>query len=381
MKILFICSESSPGMRDYAIPIIRAAQNFAEVFALFVDNHPISYSEFFDTSDGHFVCFRQPRNVIKRIFFRIYAKRIFDSIDEICRKNQIDIVWSLTGESMLSPVIKKLAIKYQFIYNVHDFLPHDTVYKSFIEKIKFEYLFIKREANIRSVVKNLVSNSKSQVEMMKRFYPNKNVMYHSFPALIHDDLGYKEVDELKGISDYILFFGRVEKYKGLEYLYNAFVNSKRLQKYKLVIAGSGYIYFDRDLSKEKQVIFINRFIEDDEISFLYKNASAIVYPYVSATQSGVVSIAYHYNKPLLLSDVPFFLDSAVDGKTALFFENKNEVMLEEKLFELMENTDKISMEKEQTVLYDKMYSSVSLSRQLENILNDILPETASRIDG
>ena len=117
------------------------------------------------------------------------------------------------------------------------------------------------------------------------------------------------------------------------------------------------------------------FIEDDEISFLYKNASAVVYPYVSATQSGVVSIAYHYNKPLLLSDVPFFLDSAVDGKTALFFKNKNVVMLEEKLFELMEKTDKISMEKEQTVLYDKMYSSASLSMQLKNILNDVLSGT------
>lgn len=369
-KVLFICSESSPGMRDYAIPVICAAMKVMDVYAIFVDNHEKTYSDFFPyKDDSRYISFRQPNNKIAKIFFRIYANRIYQTILDVCQKNGIEIVWSLTGDSMLSPFINRLSKKFRFIYTVHDLVPHDTVYKSVLERLKFEWLFINREKKIREVSFNLASNSKSQVKTLEHLYPQKHIEYFNFPSLVNvEKLGSLKCKEMEGVDNYILFFGRIEKYKGLEYLYEAFVNSSKLQKYKLVIAGSGYLYFKRDPLKERNVLFLNRFISDDEVAPLFANASAVVYPYVSATQSGVMSLAYYYQKPLLLSDIQFFRDCAVDGETALFFKNKDAESLQTQLENLMEEVDWDKMRKAQAVFYKDMYSEDTLVTQLSGII-------------
>jgi len=63
---------------------------------------------------------------------------------------------------------------------------------------------------------------------------------------------------------------------------------------KLVIAGKGHVYETHD----KRIIRICRFIDDSEIAELFKRAQYIVYPYRSATMSGVLSIAYYFNKKI-----------------------------------------------------------------------------------
>ena len=53
-----------------------------------------------------------------------------------------------------------------------------------------------------------------------------------------------------------------------------------------------------------------RFIEDEEVAYLFKKAKFTVYPYRSATMSGVLSLAYYFNKKVLASTIPFFEDNA-----------------------------------------------------------------------
>ena len=65
----------------------------------------------------------------------------------------------------------------------------------------------------------------------------------------------------------------------------------------------------------------NRYIKDTEVSYLYQHAHCVVYPYISATQSGVLSLAFYYNTPLLASDVPFFKSSLESEGTGLLFKN------------------------------------------------------------
>lgn len=77
-------------------------------------------------------------------------------------------------------------------------------------------------------------------------------------------------------------------------MYNAFTESAEISdKYDLVIAGSVQISFERK-SNEQHVTFINRYILDEEVRYLYEHAACVVYPYISATQSGVLSIAYYF---------------------------------------------------------------------------------------
>lgn len=90
---------------------------------------------------------------------------------------------------------------------------------------------------------------------------------------------------------YILFFGRIEKYKGIDILYKSFCESQELQKeYTLVIAGKGRFLMQQN-ERNLNILFINRYIKDTEVGYLFKNAAAVVYPYISATQSGVLSLS------------------------------------------------------------------------------------------
>lgn len=109
------------------------------------------------------------------------------------------------------------------------------------------------------------------------------------------------VAELQNTSDYILFFGAVDHYKGVDILISAYNRHPESDKHKLVIAGLGNL----DKITEPNIIRLNRFIEDAEIRDLFTKAAIVVYPYRSATMSGVLSLAFYFRKKVVMSDVPF----------------------------------------------------------------------------
>ncbi len=109
---------------------------------------------------------------------------------------------------------------------------------------------------------------------------------------------------------YLLFFGIIRKYKGLDLLIEAFADERfRDQKIKLIVAGEYYsdkqIYADliKKHGLEGKIIETDGFISDSEVKYYFNAADLVVQPYKSATQSGVTQIAYHFNKPMIVTDV------------------------------------------------------------------------------
>lgn len=126
---------------------------------------------------------------------------------------------------------------------------------------------------------------------------------------------------LNNSDSYILFFGFIRAYKGLDLLIEAFADSRmRNRKLKLLIAGE--FYEDdapyRSLIKkhglENEVLLFDRFIKDDEVSSFFGAADLVVQPYKTATQSGVTQIAFHFNKPMLVTEVGGLREIVPDGK-------------------------------------------------------------------
>jgi D-inositol-3-phosphate glycosyltransferase len=109
---------------------------------------------------------------------------------------------------------------------------------------------------------------------------------------------------------YLLFFGFIRAYKGLDLLIKAFAD-KRLRKKKLKLIVAGEFYEDaapyKQLIKlydlEKDVILFDHFIRDADVPLFFGAADIVIQPYKSATQSGVTQIAFHYEKPMLVTDV------------------------------------------------------------------------------
>jgi len=120
---------------------------------------------------------------------------------------------------------------------------------------------------------------------------------------------------------YILFFGFIRAYKGLDLLIKAFADSRlRNRKLKLIVAGefyeddAPYRSLIKEYSLEDEILFFDRFIKDDEVPLLFSVSELIVQPYKSATQSGVTQIAFHYEKPMLVTDVGGLREIVADGK-------------------------------------------------------------------
>ena len=120
---------------------------------------------------------------------------------------------------------------------------------------------------------------------------------------------------------YLLFFGFIRDYKGLDLLINAFADA-RLRKFpvKLLVAGEyysnpePYLKLIRDNNLVEFVELRTDFIPDDEVNLYFSVADLVVQPYKSATQSGVTQIGYHFNKPMLVTNVGGLSEIIPDGK-------------------------------------------------------------------
>jgi len=169
---------------------------------------------------------------------------------------------------------------------------------------------------------------------------------------------------------YLLFFGFIRKYKGLDLLIEAFANENlRNKRLKLLVAGEFYeddtLY--RELVKkyklENEIIFFDRFINDNEVAAFFSSADLVVQPYRSATQSGVTQIAYHFGKPMLVTDVGGLREIVPDGKCG-YVVNADQISISNAIRDYFDNdrkdefTGNVIVEKEK-YSWGKMTGSIT----------------------
>jgi glycosyltransferase involved in cell wall biosynthesis len=192
---------------------------------------------------------------------------------------------------------------------VHNMIPHEP---NILDKMFAPY-FVKSQngfvALSESVVKDIekIESQKSKDKRQKTFSPHP----------IYDHYGErmtkKEACEALGLDEqkqYMLFFGLVRAYKGLDWLLEAFGMIKdRQPDLQLIIAGEFYEDEDKyraqieQLGLTERVIVRNEFIPDGDLRKYFGAADLIVQPYKTATQSGVTQVAFHFEKPMLVTNV------------------------------------------------------------------------------
>lgn len=153
-----------------------------------------------------------------------------------------------------------------------------------------------------------------------------------FPHPINDQLGElipkREARAKLGLEEngkYLLFFGFIRKYKGLDLLLEA-LSDHRLatQNVRLIIAGESYESMDEYLAiiakyrMKERVILRNDFIPAADIPAYFCAADLVTQTYRSATQSGITQMALHFNVPALITKVGGLEEFLIAGKTGLF---------------------------------------------------------------
>ncbi|NVN96090.1 MAG: glycosyltransferase [Bacteroidetes bacterium] len=164
-------------------------------------------------------------------------------------------------------------------------------------------------------VDGFIAMSKSVINDLNLF--DKNIPKSFCPHPLYDNFGeiLSKETALNNIGldpqySYLLFFGFIRAYKGLDILLHAFAD-ERLRKLpiKLIIAGEFYEdskpYLDLidQLHLREYIVLKTDFIPDNDVKNYFCAVDLVVQPYKNATQSGVTQICYHFNKPMLVTNV------------------------------------------------------------------------------
>jgi glycosyltransferase involved in cell wall biosynthesis len=159
------------------------------------------------------------------------------------------------------------------------------------------------------------------------------------------DFGFDENSKL------LLFFGYVRKYKGLDLLLDALAELiKKDNSYKLLAAGEFYddekFYRDKveSLKLNLHVKLLNEFIPNEEVAKYFGPSDLVVLPYRSATQSGILNLAYGFLKPVLVTNVGGLAEFVDDGKTGYVIKPDSQEDLVNGIINFFEQRGKINFE-------------------------------------
>lgn len=370
-KILFVATEYILGMRPYALSIIRQTLSPDDHILIVLRKEHSAYLDDFDFADkSQLHVYEYPEGKLNRIKFRLWPRGFYSLLTDLVERHGIEIVHLLTGDLILAHYIKRLTARVKVLHTVHDALPHESEHLSLAASLN-ERLFLNRPNRIMNrSVRYSVTNSRAQLEYIDSHFSGQKHFFAHFPTLVTPIMrsGNDNVTELSGIDNYILFFGRVEKYKGIELLIEAYRGNQQLASHPLVIAGKGEIDYNEAYPEVKGLVHLNRFIKDEELNDLFGNAAVVAYPYISATQSGVLSVASFYGRKVVLSDVAFFKEEA-EGAEGFFFFKTGDV---ESLSAALEAA--LDSDSETSLLYQQRYSSAALCEELNSIYRDIIDD-------
>lgn len=173
-------------------------------------------------------------------------------------------------------------------------------------------------------------------------------------------------------KQYILFFGTITRYKGLDILLEAMKEvHKVLPDLNVVVAGGGHFYFDVDeYSKLNYVTLINRFIQNDELATLIKNSLFVVCPYRDATQSGVIMSSFALSKPVLATNVGGLAEMVKNDKSGIIISPDNVKILVDAIVHLF--NDKPLLDKMSNYISDEYEKGQSSWKKIvENMWDDL----------
>lgn len=374
VNVLIIATLSYAGMGPYVLGIVN---NFNEHDPLFFDFHDaendfyrknvkkelIGKSRIFKRADSHW-------NKLVDLLTPHPSRKSLQQLLNYCKQKDIHIVHWINGpgNKFTNRFLRENGIK--VLSTIHDLHPHEA--KKALHKMWRFYILNKRNLEAIEEADCMVTNSRIQFSELKELYPNRKIYFHEFPSLVSPVLaeGDSTPKELVRINrPYILFFGRIEEYKGISLLYKAFTESLLSSQYNLVIAGSGTLDFNRK-DNENNVVIINRYIKDEEVKYLYEHAACVAYPYVSATQSGVLSLAYYFGTPVLASDVDFFKSIIASSGAGRLFKKCDVEDLKVQLKYILTQDPKELIIKEKEY-YNKYYDGVAVRKELLSIYEDV----------
>jgi glycosyltransferase involved in cell wall biosynthesis len=219
--------------------------------------------------------------------------------------------------------------RYPLIFTIHDFRTHPGDRPS--QKTPFWIeMFARRRAD------ELIVHTREVRELMVRQLHGKAEKISVIP---HIQIGEQPSSAAAEEKEHlILFFGRIWGYKGLEYLIRAEpLISARVPDVQILIAGQGedFSRYTRMMVHPDRFIIHNEYISEQCTSEYFRSSSVVVLPYIEASQSGVIPLAYSAGKPVVATTVGGLPEMVEDGRTGYLVPPRNVVQLADAVTRLL----------------------------------------------
>jgi glycosyltransferase involved in cell wall biosynthesis len=208
-------------------------------------------------------------------------------------------------------------------------IPHE---KRTADKILTKYFMLPIDGFI--TMSNKVTQDLLQFNSHANYKQVVHPLYDNFGKII-DKREARKYLKIEPNIKLVLFFGFIREYKGLDLLLDAMdTDDVKKQSIQLIVAGEFYqnkdVYLDQINQKgiSSQVRIIDDFIPDDMVRYYCCAADVIVQPYKKATQSGVTPLAYHFEVPMIVTNVGGLPEMVKDGESGLVCEPNSQSIAE-----------------------------------------------------
>jgi len=249
----------------------------------------------------------------------------------------------------------RICRKYPLVMTVHDPYQHpglpftQNAYQDVMQKI-----FVRKAKKI--IVHGIVLKD----QFLERYSEKGNedivILPHGdFSIMKYWDECENKNEKIKPIKN-ILFFGTIRPNKGLEYLIKAepFVR-ERMSNYKIIIAGKcdNFNRYKKYIEKGAKINVVNEYIPNKDVPKYFNEASVVVLPYTSATQTGIIPLAYSFGKPVIATKVGAIPEVLEDGKTGFLIEPRNEKALANTIVKLLSDDNLLKEMGKNALMYCK----------------------------
>ncbi len=215
----------------------------------------------------------------------------------------------------LGYVTRRLRKKCKVISILDNVVPHE---QRFFDRFLTKYFLKGSDANV--VMCQAVADDLLGISPEAKY----TIMQHPLYSHFGEKQSREDAEKKLGLSAgkrNLLFFGLIREYKGLDILLKAFAELP--EDYQLIVAGEPYGSFDKyqeiidSIPGKDRIHLFLHYIKDSQVSDYFSAADLAVLPYRSATQSGISSVSYHFEVPMVVTDTGGLKETIGDRGTGL----------------------------------------------------------------